>query len=592
MSLVAWFPLNNTLTNNGISKFSVSGTPAYTTGKMAEKALDLSKQITGTIPELVGVTTWSVAFWCKVNADDNLTGNWVDIIGMRDQKADNSAIGDCRFETCYGDQKANVGLGQYDNTTCATNGGFGTITSVKGVWNHIVMVADNTESKCYLYVNGSLTKTATHNGGHLTGYFWLGQSNVVNGHLQDVRFYNHALSLREVNEIKKGLTVHFALKGTGTNPNLAINSQTLNGFGGKSQYTGTNSNYLLNGERICKSECTADSNGGPYASIFSRTSTVPAVNGNTYTWSCYIRGNREMTKSVGHECGGQMTLTITPEWQYVTHTWTYNTSQYQAIVFYGNSSDRQWKNGDWIEIKNFKIEEGSVATPYIPNSAETKYSIISTNSGIEYDLSGYGHNGTKTSIGQITDSPRYNNGIDFTAKASHLTFDKAVTTADALTMCIWAKLDSDSLSTSSNSSSNPIALGGNEFARFRIQNEGTICWYYISNGAINATFAVSDIVGGDWHHYALTWQGGVGAKFYLDGVLKSTTNNTNLKTITATSGWRLGEYGNNIETFDGQLSDFRFYATCLSADEIKELYSLSASIDNSGKLYCYNIVEK
>ena len=593
MSLVAWFPLNNSLKNNGTSIFSLSGTPQYLAGKMGDKALDLSKQITGTIPELVGATTWSVAFWYKVNADDTLSSDWVDVIGLRDQKADNSATGDYRFETCYGSSKG-VGLGQYNNGTQATqtvNGG--TIVSEKGVWHHICSTIDQASGQCLTYVDGVIKQTRIHAGGHLTGYFWIGQTNAINGVIQDVRFYNHALSSREVNEIKKGLTIHYALKGNGVNPNLAVNSQTLNGFGGKSQYTGTNSNYLLDGERICRSECTADSNGGPYCSVFSRTSTpVAAVNNTVYTWSMYIRGNREMTKSVGHECGGQISLTITPEWQYVTRTWTYNTSQYQAIVFYGNSSDRQWKAGDWIEIKNLKIEEGSIATPYIPHVNEAKYSIISTNSNVEYDLSGNGFNGTRTSIGYYPESPRYNTCIDFTAKTSHLTMPALHVPFTEFTMAIWAYLDSDSLSTSSNTTSNPIALGGNEFARFRIGNTNTNIWVYLNNGNPYFNYTFSESLLEKWHHYAITFKGGTACKLYVDGVLRHTATTT-VASITPASGsaWKLGEYGPNSETMDGKLSDFRFYATCLSDTDIKELYNLSASIDNTGKMYCYSFEE-
>lgn len=569
MGLVAWLPLNNNLNNQGTDIFTISGTPSYVTGKLGLKAYDLSKRCTFTVPSLVKAKTFSIAFWYITNADDNLTGNWVDILGANDRNSADTANGEFRFETCYGDQKNNVGIGHYNNTTHAINAGFGTIISTKGTWNHICVVIDYENTSSKLYVNGSLTNTKTHNGGWLLGNFWLGQANVVNGGLQDVRLYNHALSAKEVKELSKGKFIHYALKGTGTNPNLAVNSQTLNNS------SGNNGNYrhetiYYDGEAVRRFTATGSSYG-PWANPF--TTSNGAVVGNTYTWSMYIRSSKNVTKQIGHEAGGRKDFNLTTDWQYIKHTWTYTQSNYNAVTFYNN-----WAVDDWIEVKQFKIEDGSVATPYIPHVNEAKYSVISTNNK-EPDLSGFGNNGTRTSIDQVNESPRYNSAIDFTAKTSHLTIPIALSTCTDLTMTIWAKFDEDTFSTSSNNTSNIIALGTNEFIRFRL-NSATKMWYYINNGSIAPSFDIDNQLDNKWHFYALTWQCGVGAKFYIDGVLKNTTNNTNLKTITAINSWKLGEYNTNSETMDGQLSDFRLYATALSADDITELYKNVASIDN------------
>lgn len=571
MGLVAWLPLNNNLNNQGTDIFTISGTPSYVTGKLGLKAYDLSKRCTFTVPSLVKAKIFSIAFWCNINADDTLSGNWVDIMGFTAKNADETKTTTFRWETCYGSYKDSVTIGHYDggaNSVITANGE--TLVSAKGGWYHVCVTVDSEKNVSYHYINGSQVRSLTCLGGHLTGYGYFGENNAVNGAIQDVRIYDHVLSAKEVKEIAKGKFIHYALKGTSTNPNLAVNSQTLNNS------SGNNGNYrhetiYYDGEAVRRFTATGSSYG-PWANPF--TTSNGAVVGNTYTWSMYIRSSKNVTKQIGHEAGGRKDFNLTTDWQYIKHTWTYTQSNYNAVTFYNN-----WAVDDWIEVKQFKIEDGSVATPYIPHVNETKYSVISTKNNIEPDISGFGNNGTRTSLGQVTESPRYNSAIDFTAKTSHLTMPIALSTCTALTMTIWAKFDEDTFSTSSNNTSNPIALGGNEFVRFRL-NSATKMWYYINNGSINTAFDIDNQIDGNWHFYALTWQGGVGAKFYIDGVLMNTTNNTNLKTITATAAWKLGEYNTNSETMDGQLSDFRLYATALSADDITELYKNVASIDN------------
>jgi hypothetical protein len=39
--------------------------------------------------------------------------------------------------------------------------------------------------------------------------------------------------------------------------------------------------------------------------------------------------------------------------------------------------------------------------------------------------------------------------------------------------------------------------------------------------------------------------------------------------------------------FNGYLSDFRMYATTLSAEDVKELYEVSASVDRDNNFYTY-----
>ena len=55
------------------------------------------------------------------------------------------------------------------------------------------------------------------------------------------------------------------------------------------------------------------------------------------------------------------------------------------------------------------------------------------------------------------------------------------------------------------------------------------------------------------------------------------------KGITGTTIYMNGWDSGTNYNFNGQLSDFRLYATCLSADDIKRLYNTPASVSKIGQ---------
>ena len=119
---------------------------------------------------------------------------------------------------------------------------------------------------------------------------------------------------------------------------------------------------------------TAGTDGGKYG--YPRGGGTDAlIQGTVYTWSAEFRSNVAITFNrgrIGFEGGGMLggnVIKIGTDWTRITNTWTQTTSK--AFVFYPCGD---LANGNYIDIRNLKLEVGSVATPFtIPSSETARY---------------------------------------------------------------------------------------------------------------------------------------------------------------------------------------------------------------------------
>lgn len=85
----------------------------------------------------------------------------------------------------------------------------------------------------------------------------------------------------------------------------------------------------------------------------------------TLTWSIEIKASRNMTlRNVGFETNGLKQVTITTEWQRISHTFINKFTNVFAFVFYNPTAN--FNNGDKIYIRLPKLEIGNVATDWTP----------------------------------------------------------------------------------------------------------------------------------------------------------------------------------------------------------------------------------
>ncbi|MDO8522948.1 MAG: LamG domain-containing protein, partial [bacterium] len=188
------------------------------------------------------------------------------------------------------------------------------------------------------------------------------------------------------------------------------------------------------------------------------------------------------------------------------------------------------------------------------------------------DRSGQGNNGTLTNgpvrtIGKLGQALDFDGSNDYVNVGDHSSLDLG----DVLTYSLWVKRDRSSFSTYEVL----MSKGAGTFVLvFTVDN--TVSANKHSSGEIaESNQAISD---GAWHHIVAAKNGSAFFKIYIDGIDR--TGSVTDKTLTnGDSSLRLGtESPVAGNYFDGSIDDVRIYNRALSADEIKRLYRIGATL--------------
>ena len=91
------------------------------------------------------------------------------------------------------------------------------------------------------------------------------------------------------------------------------------------------------------------------------------------------------------------------------------------------------------------------------------------------------------------------------------------------------------------------------------------------------------------HHFVITGDGQL-VSLYIDGVKVGQARA--YVPITGTSLIISGDSATNVNRWNGYFSDFRLYATALSAAAVKDLYESSIAFLDNGTLQCGEIIER
>lgn len=630
MSLQIWLPLNGNVKDQGISDVRVenNGATVNDNGKIG-KCYDFGNSgsyLKFAYPASNLQEEWSFCCWIKPTDFTNYNSLFCN-----------------RKSVSYGISIFTIpGTGQvrFDNgtdsvTSCKT---FNTALTIN-TWQHLCLVQTSTNR--LLYIDGILKETisaSSVSSGNTAKNVFIGASsgndstasgNYFHGSLNDIRIYNHALSVKEIKEIAKGLILHYKLSKP--LPNLA--------YGGNTRDLSLNKWYVSNQVGDSTRTLEFDEFGIPCVRI-TRDSTAQSgwhffhydniqrnliKTSTTYTVSFDIKASVSGTIAINGFMQGNATNSLTASSRNIQNTvianqWSHIILQITTkddfsgitigsqVIYMYVSTELRAINVSML-LKNIKLEEGTKETSWIPNVSDNLYSAFGYANNIEYDKSGYNRNGTiEGSIAATADTPRYISSYEFLDDCAQYIKGPLLNWINqtGFTMSCWFYKK-----THERTSGGTTALG-NQFifsqgrdwfasdatsyhgVNIASTSDGKI-WIPIGNTSFTSTI---NIPLNTWTHVVLTYDG-ITAKLYINGALNNSKDivNSTIEWGYANDAIVIGKMShNNISTtnyfpFVGNISDARVYCTPLSADDVKALYMDSASIDKNGNFHAYEYVE-
>ena len=621
MSLMAWYPLDGNTKNYGAGNLApgVSGTITYAAGKIGAQSLK-GGSLTWTAEQTASILNnneFSIAFWIKPTG----TGYGA-IFGNTSMGMNNN-----RKFTVYTYPGPNDLHWSWMNDIKDTTYAGGTIKGIfpTNKWTHCCITYKNPNG-C-VYINGVQKQTFYGVSNSSTFHY---ATTVLHSNtdrcINDLRIYNHCLSVREVQYVSQGLMLHLPLKdlnlenttnlapyptpGSAASPGwdaslhpdaISVSNWT-NGYnsgvstnGVKNPEVGYHAywklidgiptmvfqhlNSQINlGNRWLGISCGGFQNKiGPSKTYTISFDAKANVDGVVVSTGYHYRLTNGSSNSFHDGCPN---VAVTTSWKRYSFTFTtssaLNTAIGASMYVYGHNGSVK----GIAYVRNFQVELNDHATSYTPY----------TRTATVMDCSGYQHHGSVVgTVATKKDSSRYNsciyqnNGPNNYLKSGIITMP-----TDAITMSCWFKSNSVGYSDYHI----PMSLASANY-EISIDSGGRLRNGFVINGSRQVlTTSHTSILDNKWHMLTATYDGTT-IKRYLDGkeIPSSATSVTG--TLAGTTGELLvgsygsGGYGNK----NAYMSDVRVYATALSADMIKTLYESRISMNSTGDLMAYEFIE-
>lgn len=521
--LLAWFPLNGSIKNQGLLNLNVTVDGGEQWDTTHSKFGSISYKPDGThhlITTLSGLSrdNWTVAAWLYITQTSS-TGHLY-AVSINGTTSDDFLVSLCYYN--------GWSLRCGNNTYALQN-----VTQGANEWIHMCATYDGTTLKGY--INGELKLNQTTQKPVQTSTLTIGRRNTSScdwyGNINDVRVYNYVLKDSEIQKIVQGLVCHYTFERS---TNLLTN-----GAGIKEETRGSGNVFI---DYSYDNALTTMPSGSYTISFDSKTDN------DVSNVDFYFRNN------AGAATYATTTVALTQEWQHFMKTFNGDPSVLGICRFRAQAGSGKFY------IRNAQLEYGNAATPFKPhpddcNSLRKNYD----GSGL-FKIGTYANN---TNVKTNYDSVRYCNSAQ--GNNIQVTHDRVLSNdLQEWTVCAWLKMTDTNIKVLNN-----FNLG----CRIYHSNGGNALLYLNSGGTTNDYYNYSNMVVpiNSWVHLAFVFQNSSGTKLiYINGEDRTNTTGPN-RTSTP---FGIADIVILFETFDGSVNDYREYCTALSATNILNLYNM------------------
>lgn len=612
MSLQVWLPLNGDLRNQGISDVTVTNNDATinTSGKIGScyefNGSGYLKESTYDWTNF-NTSTFSLCCWYKEPSPVASGNSQIICVGT------SSGWNNIRFGLL---RRTSNGYPMFSvsNGSSAIQYNFTANSFTLDTWNHIAITYDN--GHIIMYLNGQFHKEMTttivptlNSSQHLGIGGASNGAEKLTGFLNDVRIYDHCLSDKEIEEIAKGLVLHYKLDDpyieSTTLLSSTINETAYNASISKYGYNDT-SNLIKTTGVFQGKQCikvgtrVAGQTAKPYA-YFSNLFTSDGTNAPAYkalsfdyyttvpttTWlNIYKLGNGSGTATwkttnkdgvwSGTYTNSSNAIIVSPnQWNHIEVV-LHGTTEANAEWGYCINGPEHTSSADYYFLyANIQLEQNDHITGYKNNELYHSLTV--------YDNSGCGNNGTIVgSLETTMPSARYNYTTKFNGTSYIYTTSPCV---EVKTVSLWVKWDTIP------SGQSVVFLDAKSHIGLGLMSTGILC---ITSGLGSGnTFSKANLVANTWYHFVVVNPGGttdIPRKLYINGIEQTATSNTSNWTYSIDQT-QIGKRSTTSDGFVGSLNDVRLYSSVLTLEQILELYNTSASIDRSGNIYAREVNE-